>query len=271
MRLYLALVMFAAAVPAAAQAPRAPAGRWVLDFGATQCLASRNYGSETAPLTLALKPSVVGNVIQIAVVLTARKTVRGEPAEIPVRVGIDKRPAIETLLLAMSAKQGQLRTLWINLPYDAVEPLRTAKLLSLRAAAELDESFSLTAMAPLLRQMETCLADLRRVWNVDVAQPLKIRARAKASLASYISNGDYPAAAVSRDHGGVTALALLIDESGAVADCMVTETSQVPMLDAQACALLLTRARFTPAVGTDGKPAKDAVFSRIRWVPDPDS
>src|SRR3954471_4060203 len=96
-------------------APRMPTSRWVVDFAATQCLATRNYGSETEPLTLALKPSVVGNVIQIAIVLPARKTMLGEPEEKAVTVRIDDRPPTAARLLAVSAKRGELRSLWINL------------------------------------------------------------------------------------------------------------------------------------------------------------
>jgi hypothetical protein len=45
----------------------------------------------------------------------------------------------------------------------------------------------------------------------------------------------------------------------------VTQTSGVAALDGQSCAKFSERARFEPAIGVDGKPAKDGHRTRIRW------
>ena len=59
---------------------------------------------------------------------------------------------------------------------------------------------------------------------------------------------------------------LLIDETGRVADCTVIETSGVASLDAQTCGAVKLQARFKPAIGLDGKPAKDGVVQRVSWI-----
>ena len=65
---------------------------------------------------------------------------------------------------------------------------------------------------------------------------------------------------------GAVSLALLIDEQGKVADCTVTQTSGVAALDAQSCAIIKERGKFSPAIGHDGKPAKSSWLQRINWA-----
>jgi hypothetical protein len=60
-------------------------------------------------------------------------------------------------------------------------------------------------------------------------------------------------------------LALLIDETGKIADCTVIGTSGAASLDTQSCGMLKDRARFKPAIGLDGKPAKGSFIQRITW------
>jgi protein TonB len=61
----------------------------------------------------------------------------------------------------------------------------------------------------------------------------------------------------------------LIDTDGKVASCMVIGSSGVASLDAQSCAIVTSRARFRPALGLDGKPARSGKIQRIRWLTRP--
>ena len=79
------------------------------------------------------------------------------------------------------------------------------------------------------------------------------------------SSDDYPGIAVFNDQMGAVSLVLLIDEQGKVADCTVTQTSGVAALDAQSCAVIKERGKFSPAIGQDGKPAKSSWLQRINW------
>jgi protein TonB len=70
---------------------------------------------------------------------------------------------------------------------------------------------------------------------------------------------------MARRQTGTAVMVLLIDESGKVADCTLTETSGAAALDAQGCAVIRERGKFTPAIGTDGRPAKSAIQVRVHW------
>lgn len=97
--------------------------------------------------------------------------------------------------------------------------------------------------------------------------PKKIEtARAKANLASYVSNDDYPPSAIRAEEQGTTGFRLDVGPDGRVTNCTVTSSSGSSALDQATCRLMQRRARFTPAKDADGSPTTDSVSSRIKWV-----
>jgi TonB family protein len=133
-----------------------------------------------------------------------------------------------------------------------------------------DESFALAQMPALMKTLDTCAADLRKVWKVWDYEKGGTEAGLKegpsGNLSRLFDPDDYPAISILKDQVGSVAFALLIDEQGKVADCTVTQTSGLAALDAQSCAVVKARGKFKPAVGPDGKPSKSAYFQRITWA-----
>ncbi len=91
-------------------------------------------------------------------------------------------------------------------------------------------------------------------------------AKARANLASYISNDDYPDSAIRNEEQGTTAFRLDVGADGRVSGCSVTGSSGSSALDNATCRLLRSRARFTPATDSSGARTSDSVSGRIRWV-----
>jgi periplasmic protein TonB len=101
----------------------------------------------------------------------------------------------------------------------------------------------------------------------DVVPPRKIEsARARANLASYVSDEDYPSTAVRNEEQGTTRFRLGVGPDGKVTNCTITGSSGSPALDSATCRLMKSRARFTPARDSDGRTTSDSVNSAIRWV-----
>ena len=270
--------LIASSAAVAAPEPKQPTGKWVVHFDDAQCVATRQYGPAEKPVYLALKAPPVGDVLQIGVVWKGgyREAIqtRGEI------VFDDGEPVVTNLLEFGNKKLGQ-RAILVNLPTEKLAPMRQASSIRIRArsasnmksgsrmtfgSSTVDESFGLTQMAALLKMMDTCTVDLRKVWNVydsNVSGPL--RQSATGDLLGLFSSDDYPGIAVFNDQMGAVSLVLLIDEQGKVADCTVTQTSGVAALDAQSCAVIKERGKFSPAIGQDGKPAKSSWLQRINW------
>jgi protein TonB len=91
-------------------------------------------------------------------------------------------------------------------------------------------------------------------------------AKARANLASYVSNDDYPDSAIRNEEQGTTGFRLDVGPDGRVSNCTVTSSSGSSALDNATCRLMRSRARFTPATDSTGARVSDSVSSRIRWV-----
>ncbi|WP_338112490.1 energy transducer TonB [Sphingomicrobium nitratireducens] len=91
-------------------------------------------------------------------------------------------------------------------------------------------------------------------------------ARAKANLASYISNDDYPSRAIRNEEQGTTRFRLTVGANGRVSKCEIVGSSGSSTLDQTTCSIMERRARFTPATDSTGKQVTDTVTSSIRWV-----
>ena len=91
-------------------------------------------------------------------------------------------------------------------------------------------------------------------------------ARAKANLASYVSDEDYPASAARNEEQGATRFRLEVGANGRVTNCTVTGSSGSSALDSATCRIMRSRARFSPARDSAGNPTGDTVNSTIRWV-----
>jgi protein TonB len=91
-------------------------------------------------------------------------------------------------------------------------------------------------------------------------------ARAKANLASYVSDSDYPASAIRAEEQGLTVFKLDVGANGRVTNCTVTSSSGSSALDSATCRIMRSRARFTPAKDTSGNAVPDTTVGRIRWV-----
>ncbi len=245
---------------------RIPTGRWFVDFADAQCVASRDYGTSTSPLILGLKAPAVGDLMQVLIIRAGRA--RHYADQIDVEIAIDGRVIASTTLLATRmAGQDDRRLYQLNLPLDQFSAIRAGNILTVEAGREFTESFELSGIEPLVKVMDDCVADLRSVWNApgeDRVSPIGGK-RASGNLAKVIRSEDYPQIAITDYSGGEVAFLLLIDESGRVADCTVTQTSGVAILDAQSCAIIKERARFEPATDPDGRPVKDVYHQRIRW------
>jgi len=259
-----AVAMFLSSTPGASSGvPRQPTAKWIVNFDDAQCVAERNYGTEEEPLYFVLKQPPLGDVMQFSII---DKRPSGPATELEGTIELEGKPPYKVRVLRFTPVKMKLRVLMMNLPLDQFTSARTARALRLRTQG-FDETFALAQLVPLLEVMNNCVADLRRVWNVNGSEDSEdaVREDAKGNLRRLFSWEDYPSDAVAMGEGGSVRIALLVDEVGKVADCSVVETSGVAVLDAQSCAVVKERARFRPAIGKDGKPTKDSFIQRIRW------
>ena len=143
------------------------------------------------------------------------------------------------------------------------------------------ERLDLSGVAPAVARLAPCLSQATLENYPPAAPPPpppppsrsgKVRpARPQANLYQLFSEADYPAAAIRDGHEGATTFRLDVGRDGRVAACRIIGSSGSAILDVTTCQLLAARARFSPALGSDGKPTEDSVVGRIVWrLPEPE-
>jgi hypothetical protein len=264
-RLFRALALIACgALPlsAAAGAPpplQRPVKPWNLDYGMTACMAIATYGTPDKPITLAIRPSPNGTVDRLTV-LRPGHAGKAFQFELTTNLG---GASTRTNGLHFSSTVQKANTIWINVPRDDLDALRKAGEIDLHGGP-LDYRLALPSIAAVLDGLDKCNADLRQYWNVG-AEQFSRKAHSLKPLAAYFSDADYPDQAMFANQGGISQVMLMIDETGALKDCMVEATSGFATLDAMTCGVLLERAKFEPALDPAGKPARSVITSKVTW------
>lgn len=98
-----------------------------------------------------------------------------------------------------------------------------------------------------------------------VAGPPVQGARSLANLASYISVEDYPDSARELGEQGTVRFALDVGAHGRPTSCRITGSSGSQALDSATCRIMVSRARFAPAIDAQGHPMPDTFRSSITW------
>jgi periplasmic protein TonB len=95
--------------------------------------------------------------------------------------------------------------------------------------------------------------------------PLRTSARPAMPLQSLINIADYPPSALREREQGRPGFRLTVGPDGRVTGCVILVSSGSPALDSTTCRVLRNRARFTPAVDSNGRPVEDLYWGEIAW------
>jgi hypothetical protein len=243
--------------------PLQPIGKWDLDYAVAQCAALRNYGNPDHPVTFMIRPSPIGDTYEI---LVARKDTSPEFAEeLEGTVDFGAGP-IKAWLLHFRSQSQHLDVYQFRISAAEMAQARSATSVILRIRNAPDFAFSLASMPQLLDGLATCTADLKQYWNMGGEKDGRIATPATGNVRHLFSPDDYPTEAMSRHQEGRAQFLLLVDEKGKVAGCHVILASGVPVLDAMGCAILLERAKFTPALDRSGKAVRSTLTTPpVQW------
>ena len=271
-----ALALAVHSVPSIA-APLQPSGKWVVDYTPSSCTARRTFGDHA----ISIVPSPLGTSTRVIIEGPGRAL---RARQFPSMVDpVDGRGAVRasSLIYPFKAAKGR-RGIYSVLPNDLVTRMLISGKLDVRAGKQegrliwadrsvspMGAALAIGGGASLSKAIDTCMADLRKHWGmVDGAFPTPALApQPVGNVMGLFRSEDYPDDAVTANQSGKTQYLLMIDESGAVMDCAITESSGIATLDAMGCQVLRERARFGPARDATDKPVKSTFITPpIRWV-----
>ena len=87
----------------------------------------------------------------------------------------------------------------------------------------------------------------------------------RGNRGAWITNDDYPPAAIRAEEQGTVGISVAIGTDGRVTSCRVTAPSGSSALDQATCRLYAQRARFTPARDAGGAVVEGRYSDRVRW------
>lgn len=246
-----------------------PSDRWVVDFGDSQCSAVREYQAPGGKISLGLRPSPVGAMTQLFVVMDGKagKWADNLPAELQIGSG----PGIRTRLLRYRGRtdRGDKVLHQLTLTEEQMKALASAESLSIRSRGGVNADFRLNQTGSIAKLLGDCRDDLQRYWNIGekpdtlVATPAKLEGNGVAGL---FTAEDYPAEGYRESLEATAKLVLLVDEKGAARSCQVVESSGAPVFQAMGCQVIMERVKFSPALDGKGVPVRSAYTSpAIRW------
>jgi protein TonB len=105
-----------------------------------------------------------------------------------------------------------------------------------------------------------------------LAQPLAahddpvVPTRAKGNLAALVTQADYPPSALQSRAEGMVEFRIEVGANGRATGCTVTRSSGSAALDSATCRIMRSRARFTPALDSNGQRVADSVAGAIAWT-----
>ncbi len=129
----------------------------------------------------------------------------------------------------------------------------------------------LGSMRDPMKALRACVSELVTHWGIDVAAHRKL-SRGVAPVrdpSTWIGPDDYPSDLLSMDAQGFVGFRLMVGKDGKPTSCHVQSSTNQADFDAISCRLLMRRARFTPALDSEGNPiesywASSVIFSILR-------
>ena len=82
---------------------------------------------------------------------------------------------------------------------------------------------------------------------------------------SYVTAGDYPPSALAARAWGRVVMRVNVGINGRVTACAIVSGSGFAALDSASCRIIQRRARYTPAIDSNGNPAAASVTETIEW------
>lgn len=91
-------------------------------------------------------------------------------------------------------------------------------------------------------------------------------AQARGNPAGWITSDDYPSRALRDEAQGRVTASWTVNEQGRAENCQIVSSSGNADLDEATCALVLRRARYTPALDASGKPMRTTARQSWKWT-----
>jgi TonB family protein len=263
LRILVASSLLALLAAFAEPAPSAPrAAGWTADWGDHLCTLIRETGGAET-LALSRAPGVRSMQLRwINKDWDARS--RPRKAQLFLEPGHFRIEDFDGLPLAEDKGVGS-----DGISYHLLDRLASARSIRLEDGGKLVKEIPLPGAAMAVRGFRECNDSALQEFGVDPAAMAVLRElpKLRVNFKYLVSGINYPEDAARLGISGTSVARLDVDTKGAVERCTIVRSSNDSDLDGATCRAL-SRARFEPALGADGMPARASTIHRIVWRAD---
>lgn len=125
----------------------------------------------------------------------------------------------------------------------------------------------LGSMREPMAEMRRCMDDLLTQWGYDpkVVAKLSRPTTPSNNPASWITTSDYPTQAMFQGTGGIVQFRLDVNSIGKVTGCYILSRTSPDLFADQTCRLIKQRARFQPALDSEGRAISSFYVNKVRF------
>lgn len=260
----IALLLASNALAKPGPAPKllTPSGKWAIEYAKDMCALNRKFGTGANEFLLAIKPAPNGDQVRIMVLRKGRSSdIRKGKAGVRFSDG-----SIPTYAVATSGWVNGMVLTALDLPRSSLAPLVAGGRVSIRFGPGLNHEFAPTGMAAAMTALAKCERDLIKSWGMSEAQQDAIAEMPKVENKGLFTDDDYPNNLIMKEIQGSVGALLSISATGVVTACRAIESSRAVELDEVTCAILSSRAKFTPAIDKSGKAVPAVTYFRVMWI-----
>jgi TonB family protein len=288
----VALFLSVPAVAAAEPSRLSPSTVWNVDYSDDSCRLVRRFGEGDRSIILVMDRYAPGDTFRLMLYghplrrarSTRALTLRFGPTEIDQRVPFREAHlgGLPALIVAQELKiapvteteaalQRRLHArgethLFNPAPLD---PAREEAVdhLNIDAPGLSPLVLETGSLGPPFSALRQCIDELLTHWDIDVERHRSLTRKAipAGSPARWITDRDYPGAALGRGEEAIVHFRLIVDPRGRVSDCRIQQSTPGEAFRQAVCNTIARRAQFEPALDADGNPIQSYYVSTVSF------
>lgn len=256
----------------------APSSKWNVDYDDRSCVLQRAFGPEDDPVLLRMVKFEPGDHFQL--LAAGKRFLRTKQGDrMTIRYGSGEGVhKVENVLVGDGAKG--LGTVFVT--STRILPARFENERPVPVTVEEERAVTRITMSPVrghelalltgpldkaFAAWRTCTERLVRKWGLDPAAQaaLKRPATPSSDPGKWLLSTDYPLAQLMFGKQALVNFRLNVGKDGVPTACEVQKSYSDKAFDDRSCAMLMKRARFTPALDAQGQPIESYYVNRIVW------
>ena len=248
------LFVLAATQAGPAQGQIVPPDRWTIDYGRASCTLARRLGGDGTPI-LAFNAALGREPGELLILNGDAALNQRLTGEVAVRLD-DGAPFNASI--THQQRNGRAVIKLAPMPDTFLDAVAGARQLTVVQGNEDVLVLVLPNARAAIEALTRCNDDLMQSWGVDLP------ARRALSQQPYTGALEWASQIMPRRSTSLVFVAG-ISERGRPLDCRVVVSSLNERMDDAFCNLVRSRARFRPALDSQGRPVPSQYVTRVRW------